>query len=230
MHFFPFILLFLDKLIDSFDDETKKFFHFQSYKSCFVSTDASYTAQFKSHSDDILCLSDAGYVFTVSLLFTGYLKNKYIGNNKERESFCNCRFDCCSNECWCAYDNERNIIKYSMRGEAGIEAKIDKKVADDQPLDYQYATNWSFSPGEVITFLLPYYYGFEMCRYWDRRRISTLGTDAFSRQTRCTSRVITLILLSHRYRIEFQEKSFCAGGWLWLRQCFFSFHSEEIFL
>ncbi|MBK7445549.1 MAG: hypothetical protein IPJ45_05935 [Ignavibacteria bacterium] len=50
--------------------------------------------------------------------------------------------------------------KYSMRGEPGIEAKIDKKVADDQPLDYQYATNWSFSPGEVITFLLPYYYGF----------------------------------------------------------------------
>lgn len=50
--------------------------------------------------------------------------------------------------------------KYSMRGEASIEAKIDTKVANDAPLDYQYATNWSFSPGEAITFLLPYYYGF----------------------------------------------------------------------
>jgi hypothetical protein len=50
--------------------------------------------------------------------------------------------------------------KYSMRGEAGIEAKLDPNVKSDSPLDYQYATNWSFSPGEVMTFLLPYYYGF----------------------------------------------------------------------
>jgi hypothetical protein len=50
--------------------------------------------------------------------------------------------------------------KYSMRGEPGIEAKIDPSKSGSEPLDYQYATNWSFSPGEVITFLLPYYYGF----------------------------------------------------------------------
>jgi len=50
--------------------------------------------------------------------------------------------------------------KYSIRGEASIEAKLDPKVANDTPLDYQYATNWSFSPGEVLTFVLPYYYGF----------------------------------------------------------------------
>ena len=25
---------------------------------------------------------------------------------------------------------------------------------------YQYATNWSFSPGEVLTFIIPSYYGF----------------------------------------------------------------------
>ena len=50
--------------------------------------------------------------------------------------------------------------KYSIRGEAGIEAKMDPAKTDDKPLDYNYATNWSFSPGEVLTFFMPYYYGF----------------------------------------------------------------------
>ncbi len=50
--------------------------------------------------------------------------------------------------------------KYSIRGEAGIEAKMDPNKTDDKPLDYTYATNWSFSPGEVLTFFMPYYYGF----------------------------------------------------------------------
>ncbi|HEY5536752.1 MAG TPA: YfhO family protein [Ignavibacteria bacterium] len=50
--------------------------------------------------------------------------------------------------------------KYSIRGSAGIEAKMDPGKTDDKPLDYNYATNWSFSPGEVLTFFMPYYYGF----------------------------------------------------------------------
>ena len=49
--------------------------------------------------------------------------------------------------------------KYSMRGESSITAKSENK-STDKPLSYDYATNWSFSPGEVMTFVLPYYYGF----------------------------------------------------------------------
>jgi hypothetical protein len=49
---------------------------------------------------------------------------------------------------------------YSMRGQAGIEQLNNPNSTNDNPLDYQYATNWSFSPGEVLTFVLPYYYGF----------------------------------------------------------------------
>ena len=54
--------------------------------------------------------------------------------------------------------NEYN--KYSIRGTSSIEAQADPTRANDKPLDYNYATNWSFSPGEMITFVIPYYYGF----------------------------------------------------------------------
>lgn len=50
--------------------------------------------------------------------------------------------------------------KYSIRGEPNIEAKLSTEKVDVKPLDYEYATNWSFSPGEMITFIIPYYYGF----------------------------------------------------------------------
>ncbi|MFA5010344.1 MAG: YfhO family protein [Ignavibacteria bacterium] len=49
--------------------------------------------------------------------------------------------------------------QYSMRGQPSITA-ISEGKGDQKPLSYEYATNWSFSPGEVLTFVLPYYYGF----------------------------------------------------------------------
>ena len=49
---------------------------------------------------------------------------------------------------------------FSMRGQASIEKITDPASTDINPLSYDYATNWSFSPGEVMTFILPYYYGF----------------------------------------------------------------------
>ena len=50
--------------------------------------------------------------------------------------------------------------QYSIRGQASIEQLNNPATQNNQPLDYQYATNWSFSPGEVMTFFIPYYYGF----------------------------------------------------------------------
>jgi len=50
--------------------------------------------------------------------------------------------------------------KYSMRGAPSITSVQDGTGSVDKPLSYDYATNWSFSPGEVMTFVLPYYYGF----------------------------------------------------------------------
>ena len=59
--------------------------------------------------------------------------------------------------------------QYSMRGQASIEKLNDPAATDKNPLDYDYATNWSFSPGEVITFILPYYYGFGNVEVDDQR-------------------------------------------------------------
>ena len=50
--------------------------------------------------------------------------------------------------------------KYSIRGASSISSEVDSKISKDTPLDYDYATRWSFSPGETLTFFLPYYYGF----------------------------------------------------------------------
>lgn len=50
--------------------------------------------------------------------------------------------------------------QYSMRGQASIESQTNPVKSDNKPLSYEYATSWSFSPGEMLTFVFPYYYGF----------------------------------------------------------------------
>jgi hypothetical protein len=55
--------------------------------------------------------------------------------------------------------------KYSIRGQPPITEKIksqelDKTKKEKSGLDYEYATQWSFSPGEVLTFFIPSIYGF----------------------------------------------------------------------
>ena len=59
--------------------------------------------------------------------------------------------------------------KYSMRGVPSIQAQNNPAVKDAQPLDYEYATRWSFSPGEVLTFYAPYYFGFGDVEYQGQR-------------------------------------------------------------
>lgn len=59
--------------------------------------------------------------------------------------------------------------KYSMRGVPAIQTQTTAKVENAQPLDYDYATRWSFSPGEVLTFYAPYYFGFGDVEYQGQR-------------------------------------------------------------
>ncbi len=55
---------------------------------------------------------------------------------------------------------------YSTRGTESI-TDIQKGVnpRTNESDFYQYATNWSFSPGEVLTFIVPSYYGFGSSKY-----------------------------------------------------------------
>jgi hypothetical protein len=60
-------------------------------------------------------------------------------------------------------DNLTQVYEYapsSTRGTKGIlESETQESVKNESEF-YQYATNWSFSPGEVLTFIIPSYYGF----------------------------------------------------------------------
>ncbi|MBN1397933.1 MAG: YfhO family protein [Bacteroidetes bacterium] len=51
---------------------------------------------------------------------------------------------------------------YSMRGSNAIAntSLVSQSKTVEGGLDYDYATNWSFSPGEMMTFLIPSWYGF----------------------------------------------------------------------
>ena len=54
---------------------------------------------------------------------------------------------------------------YSTRGSAPIEQIPGKKQDNTGGFDYEYATNWSFSPEETLTFLVPNYFGFGKLEY-----------------------------------------------------------------
>jgi len=60
--------------------------------------------------------------------------------------------------------------KYSMRGaDPIVPSQQAQQKGEDKPknggLDYDYATNWSFSPGEMWTFFIPSAYGFGWHKY-----------------------------------------------------------------
>ncbi len=54
---------------------------------------------------------------------------------------------------------------YSTRGTAPIEKTVGQKQDATGGFDYEYATNWSFSPQEMITFVVPNFYGFGKMEY-----------------------------------------------------------------
>lgn len=60
-------------------------------------------------------------------------------------------------------DNLTQVYEYtpaSTRGTKSILEEGSQPSAKSESDFYQYATNWSFSPGEILTFIIPSYYGF----------------------------------------------------------------------
>jgi hypothetical protein len=65
-------------------------------------------------------------------------------------------------------DNLSQIYEYSPYSTRGTESILEKEATPTEQSKsdfYQYATNWSFSPGEVLTFIIPSYYGFGKSTY-----------------------------------------------------------------
>ncbi|OGU60900.1 MAG: hypothetical protein A2X64_11180 [Ignavibacteria bacterium GWF2_33_9] len=63
------------------------------------------------------------------------------------------------------YLSIQEYTPYSTRGSAPMMLSDQQHQTKDGGNDYQYATMWSFSPGETITFLVPSYYGFGKLKY-----------------------------------------------------------------
>ncbi len=60
-------------------------------------------------------------------------------------------------------DNLTQVYEYTPFSTRGTESILEKQGGSTKQSEsdfYQYATNWSFSPGEVLTFIIPSYYGF----------------------------------------------------------------------
>ncbi len=60
-------------------------------------------------------------------------------------------------------DNFTQIWEYTPYSTRGTESIVDKESGNTKKTEtdfYDYATNWSFSPGEVLTWIIPSYYGF----------------------------------------------------------------------
>jgi hypothetical protein len=60
-------------------------------------------------------------------------------------------------------DNFTQVWEYSPYSTRGTESVVDKESGNINKTEtdfYDYATNWSFSPGEVLTWVVPSYYGF----------------------------------------------------------------------
>ena len=60
-------------------------------------------------------------------------------------------------------DNFTQVWEYSPYSTRGTESILDKESGSAQKTEtafYDYATSWSFSPNEVLTWIVPSYYGF----------------------------------------------------------------------
>ena len=67
------------------------------------------------------------------------------------------------------YMSTREYSKYSTRGAPAIVNQSQEQQNSTKDSDYEYATNWSFSPGEVMTFFIPSWEGFGDVEYKGQR-------------------------------------------------------------
>lgn len=66
-----------------------------------------------------------------------------------------------------SFDTYAQLYEYkpfSTRGTKSV-TELKQTGAEVQNNAYEYATNWSFSPGEIMTFIVPSYYGFGTSTY-----------------------------------------------------------------
>jgi hypothetical protein len=200
--FYPLIMLFLDKLIDSEDENKFKmmlnfgllamlvflqlhFHHMQMlfYSYMMIGIYISYRVIFSLvNKIEVKKIIRAFVLLIVAVIFAVSMDADIILSVKEYN-------------------------KYSMRGESSIVSKSDPQKKDDKPLSYDYATNWSFSPGEMLTFIVPYYYGFGSVEVNGQRTNLYWGQMPFT-DSPVYFGVITLLLAVIGVILNFKKNNF----------------------
>jgi Bacterial membrane protein YfhO len=78
------------------------------------------------------------------------------------------------------YMSTREYSKYSTRGVPAIVNQSQEQKNTSKDSDYEYATNWSFSPGEVMTLFIPSWQGFGDIEYQGQRLNAYWGQMPFT--------------------------------------------------
>jgi hypothetical protein len=78
------------------------------------------------------------------------------------------------------YLSTREYSKYSTRGVPAIVNQSQEQKNQSKDSDYEYATNWSFSPGEVMTLFIPSWQGFGDIEYQGQRLNAYWGQMPFT--------------------------------------------------
>lgn len=71
-----------------------------------------------------------------------------------------------------SYMSSQEYNKYSIRGVPPISQQNSAEKTTSGAADYEYSTNWSFSPAEVMTFFIPYWVGFGDVEH-QKQRVNT---------------------------------------------------------
>ncbi len=159
MSIFPFVLLLIDELMNRFK---LLYFvlliaalwfifaasHIQMMFYVYLAVAIYYLVYFIHkvfHKENLIGLIRSGLLFILATLFAfGIFLDKYL-------------------PLW-EYNH------YSIRGQPPLTEKVSAQGTERQNqknigLDYEYATQWSFSPGEILTFFVPSIYGFGWRNY-----------------------------------------------------------------
>ena len=157
---FPFVLLFTDKIYDYFTAEGKK----NIFKLLLLTAALIFSLHVQMSSNHVQMLFYfyffMGCYLLYRLLYNIVKKTRHHSLVKGDRDFCICS-STIGRMYSDSYLSTKEYTKYSIRGVAPItDIANNKGNVNEEQKDYDYATNWSFSPAEVMTFFIPSWVGF----------------------------------------------------------------------
>ena len=92
-------------------------------------------------------------------------------------------------------DPYKEIYTFQKHSNRGAKSVLDKTNETSSGTDWQYATQWSFHPKELISFVYPYFYGLQNFSSRDLKSAAYWGYMPFTQSTHYLG-LIVLILAS----------------------------------